>query len=80
VAQRKPISFINNLSLISHLANVGDAKTLIIHPVSTTHQQLTAEEQAAAGVVPGLIRLSVGIEDLEDIKDDLEDGFKAVKK
>jgi O-acetylhomoserine/O-acetylserine sulfhydrylase len=73
-------SFINNLSLISHLANVGDAKTLIIHPLSTTHQQLTAEEQATAGVVPGLIRLSVGIEDIQDIKDDLEEGFKAVKK
>ncbi len=67
--------FINSLSLISHLANVGDAKTLVIHPASTTHQQLTLEEQATAGVVPGLIRLSVGIEHLDDIKADLEQGF-----
>jgi O-acetylhomoserine/O-acetylserine sulfhydrylase len=67
--------FINSLSLISHLANVGDAKTLVIHPASTTHQQLTPEEQATAGVVPGLIRLSVGIEHLDDIKADLEQGL-----
>jgi O-acetylhomoserine/O-acetylserine sulfhydrylase len=71
--------FINNLKLISHLANVGDAKTLIIHPASTTHQQLTAEEQAASGVVKGLVRLSVGIENIDDIIDDLEQGFKALK-
>jgi O-acetylhomoserine/O-acetylserine sulfhydrylase len=71
--------FINNLSLISHLANVGDAKTLVIHPASTTHQQLTADEQVSAGVKPGLIRLSIGIEHLEDIKNDLEQGFAAVK-
>ncbi len=71
--------FINNLDLISHLANVGDAKTLIIHPASTTHQQLTAEEQASSGVLPGLIRLSVGIENVEDIKADLEQGFQKIK-
>jgi O-acetylhomoserine (thiol)-lyase len=53
--------FINSLKLVSHLANVGDAKTLIIHPSSTTHQQLSEEEQKSSGVVPGLIRLSVGI-------------------
>lgn len=64
-------TLVNNLSLISHLANVGDAKTLIIHPASTTHQQLTAEEQKSAGVTPTLLRLSSGIEHVEDIKADL---------
>jgi len=63
---------IDNLSMISHLANVGDAKTLIIHPASTTHQQLPAEAQLAAGVYPNLLRLSVGIEHIDDIKADLE--------
>jgi O-acetylhomoserine/O-acetylserine sulfhydrylase len=72
-------TFINNLTLISHLANVGDAKTLVIHPASTTHQQLTALEQASSGVTPGLVRISVGIEHLDDIKADLEQGFRAVK-
>jgi len=62
---------INNLKLISHLANVGDAKSLIIHPASTTHQQLSSEEQISSGVLPGLLRLSVGIENIEDIKADL---------
>jgi OAH/OAS sulfhydrylase len=62
---------INNLQLISHLANVGDAKTLIIHPATTTHQQLSEEEQKNSGVVPGLLRLSVGIENIDDIKADL---------
>lgn len=62
---------INSLQLISHLANVGDAKTLIIHPASTTHEQLDAEEQRSAGVVPGLLRVSVGIEHISDIKADL---------
>jgi O-acetylhomoserine/O-acetylserine sulfhydrylase len=71
--------FINNLKLISHLANVGDAKTLIIHPASTTHQQLSAKEQATSGVVPGLIRLSVGIEHVEDIINDLSQAFEKVK-
>jgi len=66
------IKFINSLKLISHLANVGDAKTLAIHPASTTHQQLTEEEQADCGVTPDFIRLSVGIEDVEDIIADLE--------
>lgn len=63
---------IDNLSLISHLANVGDAKSLIIHPASTTHQQLPEEAQLAAGVYPNLLRLSVGIEHIDDIKADLE--------
>ena len=71
--------FINNLKLISHLANVGDAKSLIIHPASTTHQQLSAEEQLSSGVVPGLIRLSVGIEHIDDILNDLTQAFAKVK-
>jgi len=71
------VKFINTVKLASHLANVGDAKTLVIHPASTTHQQLTADEQAAAGVTPEYIRLSVGIEDLEDIKDDLDQALRA---
>lgn len=62
---------VDNLQLISHLANVGDAKTLIIHPASTTHQQLSEQEQAAAGVVPGALRLSVGYEHITDLKADL---------
>jgi O-acetylhomoserine/O-acetylserine sulfhydrylase len=63
---------VNSLKLISHLANVGDAKTLIIHPASTTHQQLSETEQLSSGVVPGVLRLSVGIENIEDIKNDIE--------
>ena len=73
--QEEADAFIDNVQLISHLANVGDAKTLIIHPSSTTHEQLNAEEQEAAGAVPGLIRLSVGLEHLDDIKADLEQAF-----
>ncbi|MEN6453121.1 MAG: O-acetylhomoserine aminocarboxypropyltransferase/cysteine synthase [Prolixibacteraceae bacterium] len=72
-------AFINNLKLISHLANVGDAKTLIIHPASTTHQQLSQEEQKAAGVIPGSVRLSVGIENVSDIIDDLAQAFEKVR-
>ena len=63
---------INHLKLISHLANVGDAKSLIIHPASTTHQQLSDEEQFSAGVIKGLLRLSVGIENINDLKADLQ--------
>jgi len=63
---------VNNLKLISHLANVGDAKTLIIHPASTTHQQLSEKEQLSSGVIPGALRVSVGIENILDIKADLE--------
>jgi O-acetylhomoserine (thiol)-lyase len=62
--------FIDSTQLASHLANVGDAKTLVIHPASTTHQQLSAEEQASTGVVPELVRVSAGIEHIDDIKDD----------
>jgi O-acetylhomoserine (thiol)-lyase len=71
--------FINALELVSHLANVGDSKTLIIHPSATTHEQLSREEQFAAGVEPGLLRLSVGIEYVEDIKADLEQAFEKIK-
>lgn len=71
--------FINKLELISHLANVGDAKTLIIQPSATTHQQLSDEEQKAAGVTPTLLRLSLGIEHIEDIKADLQQAFDHVK-
>jgi O-acetylhomoserine/O-acetylserine sulfhydrylase len=70
--------FIDSLKLVTHLANVGDAKTLAIHPASTTHQQLSAEEQEAAGVAPNQVRISVGIEHIEDIKSDLEQAFNKV--
>jgi O-acetylhomoserine/O-acetylserine sulfhydrylase len=70
--------FINSLKLISHLANVGDAKTLAIHPASTTHEQLSEAEQIASGVAPNLVRLSVGIEHIDDIKADLEQAFQKV--
>ena len=69
---------VESVKLISHLANVGDAKTLIIHPSSTTHEQLSLEEQILAGVEPGLLRLSVGIEHVDDIKADLEQALDAV--
>ncbi len=71
--------FINSLSLFSHLANVGDAKSLVIHPASTTHQQLTEEEQRATGVTPDFVRLSVGIEHIDDILADLDQGLKAAR-
>jgi O-acetylhomoserine/O-acetylserine sulfhydrylase len=71
-------NFVNSLQMISHLANVGDSKTLIIHPASTTHSQLSAEEQATAGVEAGLLRISAGIEHIEDIKADLEQAFAAI--
>ena len=69
--------FVDGLNLFSHLANVGDSKSLIIHPASTTHLQLSPEEQQASGVVPELVRLSVGTENIDDIINDLEKGFKA---
>ncbi|TGE27254.1 O-acetylhomoserine aminocarboxypropyltransferase/cysteine synthase family protein [Hymenobacter metallicola] len=71
--------FIDNLKLVSHLANVGDAKTLIIQPSATTHQQLSEEEQRAAGVTPTSLRLSVGIEHFDDIRADLAQAFEAVR-
>ena len=71
--------FVESVKLASHLANVGDAKTLVIHPSSTTHQQLAAEEQLAAGVTPDLVRISVGIEHIDDIIEDLSQAFAAVE-
>lgn len=70
--------FIDSLKLVSHLANVGDAKTLAIHPASTTHEQLSEAEQKAAGVEPNLVRISVGIEHIDDIKADFEQAFAKV--
>ena len=70
--------FIDSLKLVSHLANVGDAKTLAIHPASTTHEQLSPEAQEAAGVAPNQVRISVGIEHIDDIKADLEQAFNKV--
>ena len=75
----KANDFIDSLELISHLANVGDAKTLIIHPAATTHQQLSPEAQKAAGVNVGSLRLSVGIEHIDDIKADLQQAFDKIK-
>lgn len=71
--------FVNALELHSHVANIGDVRSLVIHPGSTTHSQLTPDEQAATGVHPGLVRLSVGLESLEDIIEDLALGFRAAK-
>ena len=71
--------FVEALKLHSHVANIGDVRSLVIHPASTTHSQLTEEEQAATGVRPGLVRLSVGLESIDDILADLELGFAAVK-
>ncbi len=71
--------FVEGLELHSHVANIGDVRSLVIHPASTTHSQLTPEEQLAAGVTPGLVRLAVGIENIEDILADLEAGFRAAK-
>ncbi|MFX0538551.1 bifunctional o-acetylhomoserine/o-acetylserine sulfhydrylase [Ornithinimicrobium sp. Y1847] len=72
-------AFVSALELHSHVANIGDVRSLVIHPASTTHSQLTEEAQRAAGVTPGLVRLAVGIEGIEDILADLETGFSAAK-
>jgi O-acetylhomoserine (thiol)-lyase len=72
-------AFVNALTLHSHVANIGDVRSLVIHPASTTHAQLTPEEQQATGVTPGLVRLAVGIEGIDDILADLEQGFAAAK-
>ena len=69
--------FIGEVELCSHLANVGDTRTLVIHPASTTHRQLSEEALQAAGVLPELVRLSVGLEDLDDILFDLDRGLAA---
>ena len=71
--------FINSVKLFSHLANIGDSKSLVIHPASTTHQQLNDEQQLAAGVSKDLVRLSVGIEDVEDLIWDLERALARVR-
>ncbi|BEP14971.1 bifunctional o-acetylhomoserine/o-acetylserine sulfhydrylase [Acidothermaceae bacterium B102] len=71
--------FVDGVELFSHLANIGDVRSLIIHPASTTHSQLSPEEQLVSGVTPGLVRLAVGIEGIEDLKADLEAGFRASK-
>jgi O-acetylhomoserine (thiol)-lyase len=72
-------AFVDALTLHSHVANIGDVRSLVIHPASTTHQQLSAAEQLATGVTPGLVRLAVGIEGIDDILADLERGFTAAK-
>jgi O-acetylhomoserine (thiol)-lyase len=71
------VRFINNLKLLSHLANIGDAKSLVIHPASTTHQQLSPEAQITTGVTDDFIRLSVGLEDIEDIISDIDQALVA---
>jgi O-acetylhomoserine (thiol)-lyase len=68
--------FINAVKLLSHLANIGDAKSLVIHPASTTHQQLTPDEQAATGVSPDYVRLSIGLEDAPDVIADIEQALR----
>ncbi len=72
-------AFVNALELHSHVANIGDARSLVIHPASTTHSQLTPDEQAASGVTPGQVRLSVGLESIDDIISDLKTGFAAAE-
>jgi len=71
--------FVESLKLFSHVANIGDVRSLVIHPATTTHSQLSPAEQLAAGVTPGLVRLSLGLENIADIKSDLEAGFKAAR-
>ncbi|GAB2520746.1 bifunctional o-acetylhomoserine/o-acetylserine sulfhydrylase [Paramicrobacterium agarici] len=73
-------AFVNSLQLFSHLANIGDVRSLVIHPASTTHSQLSPEQQLTAGVTPGLVRLSVGLENLDDLKSDLEQAFAAARE
>src|SRR5690554_593875 len=72
-------AFVDNLQLFSHLANIGDVRSLVIHPASTTHSQLSPEEQLSSGVTPGLVRLSVGLENVEDLKSDLEQALVAAR-
>ncbi|WP_210508644.1 bifunctional o-acetylhomoserine/o-acetylserine sulfhydrylase [Naasia sp. SYSU D00057] len=71
--------FVESLTLFSHLANIGDVRSLVIHPASTTHSQLTPEQQLTSGVTPGLVRLSVGLENIDDLKADLEAGLAAAR-
>ncbi len=72
--------FVDSVKLFSHLANVGDARSLVIHPASTTHQQLNAAQQAAAGVTPDMVRLSIGLEDIDDILWDIDQALEASQK
>ena len=72
-------AFIDSLELLSHVANIGDVRSLAIHPASTTHSQGSPEEQILAGVTPGLVRLAVGLEGIDDILADLDAGFRAAK-
>jgi len=72
--------FVDALELFSHVANIGDVRSLVIHPASTTHSQLTAEEQLTTGVTPGLVRLALGLEGIEDLLADLDAGFRAAKE
>ena len=74
------VKLINGVKLFSHLANIGDAKSLIIHPATTTHSQLTADEQAQTGVTPEYVRLSIGIEDIADITADLDQALKGSQR
>ncbi len=71
--------FVEGLKLFSHVANIGDVRSLVIHPASTTHAQLSPDEQLKAGITPGMVRLSIGLENIEDIKNDVKLGFAAVK-
>jgi O-acetylhomoserine sulfhydrolase (EC 2.5.1.49) len=73
-------TFVNSLQLFSHLANIGDVRSLVIHPASTTHSQLTPEQQLTTGVTPGLVRLSVGLENVDDLKADLEHALAAARR
>ena len=72
--------FINSLKMLSHLANVGDAKSLAIHPATTTHSQLSEEQQRGAGITPELVRLAVGIEHIDDILADIDQALDAARK
>ena len=71
--------FVEGLKLFSHVANIGDVRSLVIHPASTTHSQLNPEEQIKAGITPGMVRVSIGLENIEDIKNDIKLGFAAAK-
>ncbi len=71
--------FVEGLKMFSHVANIGDVRSLVIHPASTTHSQLSPDEQLHAGITPGMVRLSIGLENIIDIKADLELGFSAAK-
>lgn len=78
--KEEAIKFIDKLKLASHVANVGDVKTLVINPASTTHEQLSDDERSAAGIQPGQIRVSVGIEHIDDIIADFEQAFLKILK